>query len=372
MPGPGKVINMFSPQISASALKRVSEVMHTPMVGQGRTVDEFEQGIEKTLGLNQVIVVNNSSSAIRLALDICGVRPGDEVITTPLTCTLTNHPILEQFAKPVFADIQTDTGNIDPKDIAKRITPKTKALLCTHWGGTPCDLDELNLIANKYNLALIEDASEAFGATYRGRFIGSHSRFVAFSFHAIQIITAGEGGALVAQDQADGELARKKRWYGIDRLNRRPNVLGYYDFDIDTVGFGYYLTNIAAAIGIENLATLQAQQPYRCSIANMYREGLGGISGLTLLKQHDDRVSAHHFFTVLVERREDFCRKLHSAGIGVSIVHARNDEYTIFGGLRHDLLNLERFSKSYIGLPIHMGLTFKEVDYIINLIRGGW
>ena len=169
---------------------------------------------------------------------------------------------------------------------------------------------------------MIEDASEAFGATYHGHAIGLYSRFVAFSFHAIQIITAGEGGALAVQMANDDGLAQMKRWYGIDRVGRRPNVLGYYAFDVNTMGFGYYLTNMAAAVGIENLGTLSGQQAHRQKLADIYWRGLNDVPGLTLLKRHDDRCSSYHFFTVLVERRDDFCRKLNAAGVRVSIVHA--------------------------------------------------
>ncbi len=367
-----KVINMFSPHMSPRAIERTTEVLRTPMIGQGQVVDEFERAIQKTLCLSYVVGVNNSSSAIRLALDICGVKPGDEVVTTPMTCTLTNHPILEQFAKLVFADIQLDTGNIDPVDVARRITPKTKAIVCTHWAGTPCDLDELNVIARQHGLAVIEDASEAFGATYRGRSVGLHSRFIAFSFHAIQIVTATEGGVLAMQMASDDGLARMKRWYGIDRIGRKPTVLGYYDFDVNTMGFGYYLTNVSAAIGIENLATLADQQAHRQKIAEVYWQGLTDIAGLTLLRHHDDRCPSYHFFTVLVDRRDEFCRKLDTAGVRVSIVHARNDEYSIFGGIRSDLPNLDRFSKSYIGLPMHMGMDEGDATRIVNVIRSGW
>jgi perosamine synthetase len=367
-----KPINMFGPYMAPRAIERVSEVLHTPMIGQGQNVDEFERAIQKALKLSYVVAVNNSSSAIRLALDICGVQPGDEVITTALTCTLSNHPILEQFATPVFADVQPDTGNIDPDDVEQRITPKTKAIVCTHWAGTPCDVDELNRIARQHGLAVIEDASEAFGATYRERAIGGHSRFVAFSFHAIQIITASEGGALAVQLAADDGLARMKRWYGIDRVGRQANVRGYYDFDVNCSGYGYYLTNVAAAIGLENLGTLATQQARRGSLAERYWQDLREVPGLTLLRRHDDRCPSYHFFTVLVERRDDFCRKLNEAGIRVSIVHARNDEYSIFGGLRRDLPRLDDFSQHYIGLPLHMGMSDEDIEYVIDVIKHGW
>lgn len=358
--------------MSPRAIERVSNILRTPMIGQGQVVDDFERALRETLGLPYVAAVYNSAAAIRLALSMCGVRPGDEVVTTPMTCTLTNHPILEQFATPVFADIQLDTGNVDPADVERRITPKTKAIVCTHWGGTPCDIDELNRIARQNNLAVIEDASEAFGAWYHGRSIGLHSRFVAFSFHAIQILTTGEGGALAVQTAADDGFARMQRWYGIDRLGRRSNVLGYYDFDVTTTGYGYYLTNVAAAIGIENIATLPEQQLHRRALADIYWKELDDVPGLTLLRRSEDRSPSYHFFTVLVERREDFCKKMNAAGIRVSIVHARNDEYTVFGGLRRDLPNLDHFSRMYIGLPLHMQLKEEDTRYVVDTIKSGW
>jgi dTDP-4-amino-4,6-dideoxygalactose transaminase len=174
------------------------------------------------------------------------------------------------------------------------------------------------------------------------------------------------------QTAADDGLARMKRWYGIDRVGRKSNILGYYDFDVNTMGFGYYLTNVAAAIGIENLTTLANQQIHRRQLADVYWRGLDDIAGLTLPRRHDDRCPSYHFFTVLVDRREDFCRKLNAAGVRCSIVHARNDEYSIFGGRRKDLPNLDRFTRSYIGLPIHMGMTLDDGEYVVQIIRSGW
>lgn len=365
-------IAMFHPYIAEEATERVSQVLKSRWVGQGAVVDDLERAVCEALGIHYAVAVNASSSAIRLALTICGVRPGDEVITTPMTCTLTNHPILEQFARIVFADIQYETGNIDPADVERRITPHTRAIVCTHWGGQPADLHELNEIANRHGLAVIEDASEAFGATYQGAPIGAISRFAAFSFQAIQIISAGEGGLLALRDDGAFRQARTLRWYGIDRDHRKPNGLGYFDFDIASVGFGYHLTNIAAAIGVENLKTLDAQRAHRRSVVSQYQTALAAVPGVSLLADRPDRESSHHFFTMHVERRQDFCRKLKDAGIDASIVHYRNDAYAVFGGLRSDLAGLERFSRSYIGLPTHMHLGAEDVDHVIATVRSGW
>lgn len=363
---------MFVPYVSEESVSRVEEVLRGGWVGQGALVDEFEKAVEKTLGISNTVAVNCSSSALRLALDLCGLRSGDEVVTTPMTCTATNHPILEQHAVPVFADIQTDTGNLDPTDVEKRITARTKAIVCTHWAGYPCDLDELNEVAERYRIPVIEDASEAFGARYHGRPIGSISRFAAFSFQAVQINTTGEGGLLASRDIADADAARRKRWYGIDRVRRQPNILGYYDFDVTEMGYGYHMTNIAAAIGLANLKTVGMQQARRREIAERYRKELQVLAGITLFRSDEDRSSAHHFFCMHVARREDFCRKMAGQGVHVSIVHNRNDAYSVFGGLRKDLPGLEEFSGSYIGLPIHACLKDDEVEAIIQIVRSGW
>jgi perosamine synthetase len=367
-----KMIAMFAPYVSEESIARIEKVLRGRWIGQGPLVDEFEHTVEKAVGITKAVAVNCSSSALRLALDISGVGPGDEVITTPMTCTMTNHPILEQYATPVFADIQPETGNIDPTDVERRITYRTKAIVCCHWAGYPCDLEELNRIANRHSLPVIEDASEAFGAIYRGRPIGGISRFTAFSFQAIQLITAGEGGMLIALDPADAQEARTKRWYGIDRERRKPNILGYYDFDVLKVGYGYHLTNIAAAIGLANLTSLEAQQARRQSLALRYREAFMDVRGIALMRSDDDRISSNHFFAMHVERRDDFCRMMSDNGIQVSVVHNRNDIYTVFGGTRSDLPQLERFSRSYIGLPLHMHLTEDDVAYIIQVVQSGW
>jgi perosamine synthetase len=367
-----KSIVIFRPYISEQAIARVEKVLRDRWIGQGDLVTEFENCAKRSLNIPFAIAVNCSSSALRLALAICGVGPGAEVVTTPMTCTLTNHPILEQYAVPVFADIQYETGNIYPADVERRITERTKAILCTHWGGYPVDLDELNQVAHRHNLPIIQDASEAFGAIYRDKSVGSLSRFTAFSFQAIQMITTGEGGMLAAINAADAEAAKTQRWYGINRDTRKPNVLGYFDFDIASVGYGYHLTNIAAAMGIENLTTLDLQQKHRQGVVASYRKSLQNVPGVTLLSYKTDRVSSNHFFTIHVEKRDEFCRMMNARNIQPSIVHFRNDAYAVFGHLRSDLPGLERFSKTYIALPTHMYMTDEDVDRIISAIQAGW
>lgn len=367
-----KKIVMFYPYISEQAVQSVVEVLRSRWVGQGPKVTEFEEKFKEKIRVPYAVAVNNGASAIRLALATAGVGPGDEVITTPQTCTATNHPILEQYAKPVFADIKYLTGNIDPEDIEERISERTKAIICIHWGGYPCGLDEIHKIADRHNLVVIEDASDALGAKYKDKPIGAISPFTCFSFQAIQQVTTGEGGMLCILSNNDFEVAVRRRWFGIDRFRRKPTVDGYYDFDVWEVGYGYHMTNIAAVMGIAHLGDLDEILTQRREIVNRYYDELLGVSGVTLFENASDGVSANQLFTIHVENRNDFCRVLREKGVETSVVHVRNDQYTIFGGIRKDLPVLDKFSKTHISIPFHNKLDDEDIEYVIKCIKEGW
>lgn len=367
-----KHIVLFYPYVSERAIEYVEQTLQSRWIGQGATVDKFEEEFKAKIGATYAVSVNSGASAIRLALALAGVGPGDEAITSAQTCTATNHPILEQYATPVFADIQYLIGNLNPTDIEHRVTEKTKAIACVHWGGYPCDLDEIHEIASRHNLAVIEDASDALGAFYKGNAIGAISRFTCFSFQAIQQITTGEGGMLCVLNEEDYEVARRRRWFGIDRVRRKPNVLGYYDFDVWETGYSYHMTNIAASMGLAQLEDWDAIFSRRAEIAKRYRQELQRVRGVTLFESRSDRVSANQLFTMHVEKRDDFCRMIRSKGVDVSIVHMRNDLYSVFGGLRDDLPVLDKFSETHISIPLHNKLTDEDVDYVIQCIKGGW
>lgn len=365
-------IVMFYPYVSPASAKAVQKILQSRWVGQGAKVCEFEAAVQYMFKIPNAVAVNTNSAAIRLALAIAGVGPGDEVITTPQCCTATNHPILEQYATPVFADINYLTGNINPADIENRITKRTKAIIAVDLAGYPADLDELRAVANRHKLAFIEDASDALGAKYKNRSIGSVSRFTVFSFAAAQLITTGEGGMLCCTDKTDTEAALRRRWYGIDRKERRPTIDGYYDFDVTEAGYGYHMTNISAAMGLVHLSKLKKLLARKQEIAKFYCERLVGIPGIKLFEYRNDRTHAYQFFTIHVQRRDDFCRMMHDKQIEVSIVHNRNDIYSVFGGKRNDLPELDKYAKTNISIPIHHRLTDADINYIIRSIRAGW
>jgi len=356
-----------------TVIEKVAETLKSRWIGQGPRVDEFEKEFSKKFCLEHVVSLNSGTSALRLALALAGVGLGDEVISTPYTAVATNTAILEQFAKVVFADIQYETANIDPDNIEHRITDKTKAIMCVHLGGYPCDLDEIHKIASDHGLPVIEDAAHAMGAMYKGKPIGSISDFTIFSFQAIKHITTGDGGMLSVVDQEKYKEALRRRWFGIDRAGRKPSVLGHDPtYDIWEVGYKYHMNDIAATIGLEQLKYFDSLFKRRAEIAKIYREELQNVSGVTLLENKPDRTHANWLFQIHVDRRMKFAETMRSRGVGVSVHNWRNDKYTVFGGLRKDLPNTEKVNETLICIPLHHKLSDKDVKYIVNSINKGW
>lgn len=364
-------MNFFHTHISPKAIELATETLRSTFVSEGKRVRQFEEALTRLHGLVRPVAVNSGTSALHLALEIAGVGPGDEVILPAQTFIASGLAILMCGATPIFADIQALTGNIDPESVRTKITSRTKAVVPVHWGGYPCDLDEINGIAQEHGLAVVEDAAQAFGATYKGHPVGSLSRFTAFSFQAIKHLTTGDGGALCCLDEQDYLEARRRRWFGIDRERDQPSVLGERAYNLATIGFKYHLNDLAAAVGLGNLPDIPANLARHREIARIYRDQLAGISGLTLLENLADRESSCWIFTLLAERREDFIRSLKSRGIPSSVVHQRIDRNRVFGGERDDLVGQAFFDEHQIALPVNVGLTDDDVCKIVDTICAG-
>lgn len=365
-------MDFFTTHISKKAKENINKVLDTTFVSAGKVADEFENELYNTLGLANPVSVNSGTSALHLGLEVAGVGHGDEVILPTQTFVASGLVIMMTGATPVFADIQYETGNIDPKSVKKKITENTKAIMPVHWAGYPCDMDKINRIAKENNLFVIEDAAHALGATYKGKPIGSISDFTAFSFQAIKHLTTGDGGALCCLDENHYHEARNRRWFGIDREGSKPSILGERVFDIDKVGFKYHMNDVAAAVGLGNLEEFPSHLKRRSEIAAIYRKELSNLSGLQLLDYKDDRKSAYWLFTILVENRLDFIKKMKDQGIPVSVVHQRIDRFSVFGGKTPGLMNQEKFDEYQIAIPIHSDLSADDIHKIINTVKSGW
>lgn len=364
-------MNFFHTHISKKSIELVNQVLDSSMISAGKMADLFEHQLAEKLSITNPVTVNSGTSALHLALAVAGVGPGDEVILPAQTFIATGLVILMQGAKPVFADIDYLTGNIDPASIESKITSKTKAIIPVHWGGYPCDLDEINQIAIKYSLTVIEDAAHAIGATYKNKPIGSVSQFTVFSFQAIKHLTTGDGGALCCINKQDEKEAKKRRWFDIDRENTKTDYLGERVYDATSVGYKYHLNDIAAAIGIGNLNEFDLILKRHREIASNYKNDLAKVSGLRLLNYQEDRESAYWLFTILVERREDFIKALNMRGIPASIVHTGINKNSVFNS-KELLPNQIKFNQDQVSIPIHAGLNNNDVEKIISQIKKGW
>jgi dTDP-4-amino-4,6-dideoxygalactose transaminase len=364
--GQGRDIPLFKVFMPPTVMEPLAQVLASGYIGEGPQVAEFERQLAPWFGNPNILALNSGTSALQLALRLADVGPGDEVISTAMTCTATNEPIVALGAKIVWADIDPWTANIDPADVARKISPKTKAIMCVHWGGYPCDLDELNEIAARHGLKVIEDAAHAFGAVYRGRPVGSVSDFQCFSFQAIKHMTTVDGGALVCRSESDCRRGRLLRWYGIDRTANRKDFR--CEEDICEYGYKFHMNDVNASIGIEQLKYVAATLDKHRSNARMYDEAFDGLKTVRRLRYSKDRLSSYWLYTIRVKEPQAFMAHMKSAGVTVSAVHARNDKHTMFREFRAPLPGVDEFVSEQVSIPVGWWLKPEDRDRIIRAV----
>ena len=364
-------IVLFYPHVPESASQAVSEVLHSRWIGQGPKVEEFESEFSEKIcdGLS-TLTVGSGTDALHLAYLMAGIKKDDEVIVPVFTCTATNIPLLYIGAKPIFADVDPETLNIDVQHVRRLITDKTKAIVCVHYAGLPCDMDELKEIAKEHDLPIIEDAAHAVGASYKGTPVGAISDFTMFSFQAIKHITTGDGGMVSFKNSDLNELGKRLRWFGIDR---RSKQLGIWENDIKEVGYKYQMTDIAAAMGLAGLREFSTTLSYRQELLSKYEELFKSCPDVKFLgNKREDRVHAAWLSTIIVDKRRDLQKKLSSFGIESNQVHYRNDRYSIFGERRENLPNMDSIEDNYLVLPLHTKMNTADVEKVVSVIKSGW
>ncbi len=341
----------------------VDETLHSGQIAQGPRVEEFERLLRGFFGFPNVVTVNSCTSALTLALRIIG---GEQVISTPMTCSATNMAALAAGYTIVWADVDPVSGNIDPQDVLRKVTHKTSAVLAVHWGGNPADVKALH----KCGVDVVEDAAHAFGAEFHGQKIGHHSEFVCFSFQAIKHITTGDGGALLCRSDADHARARLLRWYGIDR------ALGgsmRCEEDIEEWGYKFHMNDIAAALGVTQMSYADDILTQRRAQAERYRVELDGVPGVDLIPIDEHANPSYWLYTIHVGDRAAFTRHMLENGVMVSQVHTRNDHHTAFRDFAGaDLPGVDAFVDSMVCIPIGYWVSEADQDRIIGLIKEGW
>ena len=286
--------------ITEEDIQAVVDVLRSDYLTTGPAIGEFEQKVADYVGAKYAVAVSNGTAALHIACLAAGIAPGDEVITTPITFAASANCVLYCGGRPVFADIDPVTYNIDPAEIERKITPKTKAIIPVHFTGQPCEMEEIHRIAREHGLAVIEDAAHALGAEYKGQKIGSlSSDMTAFSFHPVKPITTGEGGMVVTDDAKLYERLCLFRSHGITRAEglMGQNEGGWYYEQLE-LGYNYRMTDIQAALGSSQLEKLDAFIQRRSYLAGRYTEAFAGIPGLACPEQLPHAASGWHLYVL--------------------------------------------------------------------------
>ena len=367
-----KDIVLFHPFIPENVSNSVSEVLRTRWIGQGPKVEEFEKKFKNIFTKTaDCIAVGSGTDSLHLAYICAGIGRGDEVITPVFTCTATNIPLLYLGAKIKFADVDPKTLNINIDHVKTLVNKNTKAIVCVHYGGLPCNMTELISIAEEYNIPIIQDSAHALGAKYNNTDIADLTDFSCFSFQAIKTITTGDGGMLVLNNDNLKSKAKRIRWFGIDREKKQK---GLWENDITEIGYKYQMTDIAAAMGICGLDSFSNQLNHRRKLFSRYNNRIAKISDVGMINDSDGKYfHAAWLCTILIKDRKGLEKKLKEHKIESSQVHYRNDRYTIFSDYREGkLLYMDKIEDQYLVLPLHSKVSLNDVDLICDIIESGW
>lgn len=365
-----KMIPLFKPHVIPQMKSIVAEVLSSGQIAGGFKVDKFEDLLRAYLCNPWVTTTGDISSSLTLCLFLAGVRPGDDVLMSPLVCLSTSCPVRNLFANIRWCDVDPMTGNIDPAEIAKKITPRTKAIVVYHWAGNPADLDAIRAVAHDYNLIVIEDAGEALGAEYHGKKIGATgSDYTVFSFYPNRHLTTIEGGAIACAREDDYNKVRRLKRYGIHQPSFR-NGDGEIDpsSDIPVAGWNSYMNHVAATIGVAQMEHLPRIVARHRENGLFYDRALGDIPGLMVLRRPAGARSAYWVYTFLARERDRLLKRLCQNGIQASKVHIRNDIYSAFGSVPEDLPGVKEFSARCLSVPCGWWVTDEERSRISDMI----
>ncbi|MFT6258484.1 MAG: dTDP-4-amino-4,6-dideoxygalactose transaminase [Rickettsiales bacterium] len=374
-------IPLFKVFMADSTMDSLGQIMHSGYIGEGPKVKEFEKMIADYSKNDFTLTVNSGTSALHLAYHMAlyndsvkglNTNSSFEIITTPITCTATNTPILTNGARIVWADVDPISGNIDPKDIENKITKNTKAISMVHWGGNPCDIEEINAIAKKYNLLTIEDGAHSMGTQYDGQPIGNHSDFVMHSFQAIKHITSIDGGCLIMKDKKHYERARLLRWYGIDREPKTKEKVDLRcELDVAEAGYKFHMNDVCASVGIENFKHIDYIVGKHRDNAKFYDQAFEGCENIIISKENPKGKSAYWLYTIHLNNRDEVMKKMGEIGVMTSKVHARNDTHSMFRDFwDNNLPNATKFNDSHLCIPVGWWVSKEDREFIAeNIIK---
>lgn len=349
-------IPFCTPYIGKEEKEAVSNVIDSKWIGTGGKVTEFEESIKNFIGCKTAVAVSSCTAALNICLSMMNVQPGDEIITTAYTFCSTIHAIMQHGAIPVFADIESNTCNINPVHIETKITKKTRGIIPVHFAGQPCNMDSINSIARRCGIFVIEDAAHAFGAQYKKRKIGDDSNLTCFSFYPTKTITTGEGGCICTNRNDDRWL----RAYAANGILKDDPPALYRN--VSCSGFKANMTNMQAAMGIEQMKKIKTILSKRAGLSILYNFMLKDLEEISLLKINPENCSSYHLYPIflngdLYQRRQEIINFMFDRGIECSVHYT---PVTCFDYFKKNLpMEPEFYAED---LPITYDRAFREIS----------
>lgn len=377
---PSKFLVFGAPLIEQPEINEVVDTLRSGWLGTGPKVAKFEQIFREYVGAEHAVAVNSCTAGLHLSMVVAGLGSGDEVITTPMTFCATVNSIVHAGATPVLVDCHRETQLIDPQRIEDAITPRTRAIVPVHLCGRPCDMDAILEIAARHNLLVVEDAAHAIETVYKGRKVGTIGQLTAFSFYVTKNVVTGEGGMVTTNNR---ELAEKLKIYALHGMSRdawkRFSESGYKHYQVIFPGFKYNMMDLQAAIGIHQLARVDANLKRRNEIWRMYNEAFADLPVGLPAPDESDTVHARHLYTLMIDEekcgvnRDEFMQRLHEMKIGSGVhyisVHLHPYYRERFGFRPEDFPNATWISERTVSLPLSPKLTDDEVGGVIDAVR---
>jgi perosamine synthetase len=365
------MIPVFKPAYDQQEIEALKEPFSSGWIGLGPKTREFEEKFARFIGTGYAVGLNSGTAALHLAMKVMEVE-GGEVITTPITFVSTNHAILYNRAIPVFADVEEDTLNIDPAEVEKLITKRTKAVVVVHYGGHACQMDAIMELARKYGLKVIEDCAHSCGGSYQGRLTGSIGDIGCFSFHAVKNLACGEGGMITLNDEELDRRLRELRWLGISKGTwDRAKVEGYsWFYNVEEVGYKAHMNDIPAALGLVQLKKLEDLNNRRRQIVSQYDAAFSRLDWLEIPVEKSYARSARHNYVVKVQQRDRFIQYMTDKGIATGVHYYPNHLYPVYKPYYRKLPVAESVWQHIVTLPLFPDLTPSQIDYIIDTVSG--
>ncbi len=354
-------------------IQKIVQVLHSDWITTGPVVKEFEEKFAKEVGAKYAVAVNSGTAALHIACLSLGLKPGDEVITTPLTFVASSNAVLYCGGTPVFADIEPDTYNLNPVQIKKKITKRTKGIIPVHFAGHPCEMGAIRDLAKKQGLWVLEDAAHALSAKYRGKKIGSLSEATIFSFHPVKNITTGEGGMVTTNSASLYQQLLLYRTHGIER-----STVNDWIYDMKFLGYRFNMTEMQAALGVCQLKKLPSFQQSRRKIVSFYQEHFSQMLEWKIPQERKEVVSSWHLYPIqwnLSKRvsRDQVMRALRAENIGVNFhykpVYAHSYYQKRFKIQKTDFPIVEKVTSQLISLPLFPKMTRKDGLDVVRAVK---